>query len=395
MHIDVPTLMVVNGFVAICAAAVLLFARFMDRKTTVPTDWGIAFIFFAGGLFSLMMGATLRQPLLSIVGGTLMVLAHGLIWRAARLLDGKPAPLIVAISGTIFVVIVGATVGSRPLNASLDLAGGAGYALAAAVTLWLGRGEKLFMRWPLIVVLAVHSTILFIGTHSTVFGLMSPDQVPLVMSLFGLVHLDSTIFAIGATVFVLLMIKERSEIAGKIAASIDPLTGIANRAAFLEKAECIMQRCRREAAPVSIIMFDLDRFKTINDTFGHAVGDVVIQSFCKSVTAALRSNDVFGRLGGEEFAAVLPGSDIEATRARANLIRAGFAESGRFIMGKSANATVSGGVAVSPDTQLTLSALLELADEALYAAKAEGRNRINCADRPKSESDASNVVRVA
>jgi diguanylate cyclase (GGDEF)-like protein len=395
MHIDVPTVMAVNSFVAICSATVLLFTWSMDRKTPALAAWGIAFICFAGGLASLMLGAALHEPGMTRIGATMMVLAHGLIWRAARVLDGKPAPLIVVLVGAIVVTIVGVALGARPLTASLDLAAGACYMLFATITLWRGRSEKLFMRWPIVVVLAVHSSILLIGTYSTYFNLTPQDQVPSVISLFGLVYLDSVIFVLGASVFVLLLIKERIELAGKIAASIDPLTGIANRAGFFVKAERVMERCRREAAPASMIMFDLDEFKTINDSFGHAVGDAVLRAFCKIVTDALRPNDVFGRIGGEEFAAILPGSSIEAARARANAIRADFAESSRVMLGNPVNATVSGGVAVSPDATSTVGALLELADEALYAAKANGRNRISCAERTKSEDDMSNVVRVA
>ena len=73
-----------------------------------------------------------------------------------------------------------------------------------------------------------------------------------------------------------------------------------------------MERYRRDGAPVSVMMFDLDRFKAVNDRHGHAVGDAVIRKFCEITTAAIRPNDVFGRIGGEEFAVVLPGSSIEA-----------------------------------------------------------------------------------
>ena len=109
-------------------------------------------------------------------------------------------------------------------------------------------------------------------------------------------------------------------------ARTDPLTGIANRAAFLENAGRVLDRCRRDSAPVSVMMFDLDRFKAINDRYGHAVGDAVIRKFCEIATAALRPNDVFGRMGGEEFAVVLPGSSIEAACARAERIRNSFAK---------------------------------------------------------------------
>ena len=96
-----------------------------------------------------------------------------------------------------------------------------------------------------------------------------------------------------------------------------------------------MERCRHECAPVSVMMFDLDRFKAVNDTHGHAVGDDVLRKFSEVLAKALRPNDVFGRIGGEEFAVVLPGSGIEAACVRAERIRASFAENSRLRRGSS------------------------------------------------------------
>jgi diguanylate cyclase (GGDEF)-like protein len=144
-----------------------------------------------------------------------------------------------------------------------------------------------------------------------------------------------------------------------------------------------------------VMMFDLDRFKTINDTHGHAAGDAVIRRFCESVIAILRPNDVFGRLGGEEFAVMLPGSGIEAAHVRAERIRVSFAENCQFIQNRQVNATVSGGVAMNVSAEQTLDALLEISDVALYDAKTGGRNRIKRADQPQPEGAVSNVFRVA
>jgi diguanylate cyclase (GGDEF)-like protein len=143
------------------------------------------------------------------------------------------------------------------------------------------------------------------------------------------------------------------------------------------------------------MMFDLDRFKAINDKCGHATGDAVIRKFCEVANAVLRPTDVFGRMGGEEFAVVLPGSSIETAYARAERIRLSFVEKGKFFRDHQVNATVSGGVSVSANATLTLEALLEYSDVALYSAKSEGRNRIKRADQPTRDDSSSNVFRVA
>jgi diguanylate cyclase (GGDEF)-like protein len=219
--------------------------------------------------------------------------------------------------------------------------------------------------------------------------------VPPITSLFGFIYFESIIFALGTSVFILALFKERNEAAGRMAARIDPLSGIANRAGFMENAGRVLERCRRDNAPVSVMMFDLDWFKAVNDRHGHAIGDDVIRKFCEITAAALRPNDVFGRLGGEEFAVVMPGSSIEATYVRAERIRTSFAANCRFVANHQVDATVSCGLAVSSNTERTLSALLEDADAALYCAKAEGRNRIKRADQPKPEGGKSTVIRVA
>jgi diguanylate cyclase (GGDEF)-like protein len=215
------------------------------------------------------------------------------------------------------------------------------------------------------------------------------------MSLYGLIYFESVIFALGSSVFIFALVKERNEAAVRMVARTDSLTGIANRAAFLESAGRVLERCRRDSAPVAVMMFDLDRFKAVNDRYGHAVGDAVIRKFCEIVTAALRPNDVFGRFGGEEFAVVLQGSSIEAACARAERMRAAFAEDCRFIRNHQVNATVSCGVSMSVNAEHTLDALLEYSDGALYTAKAEGRNRVKRADQSKPEGGLSNVFRVA
>jgi diguanylate cyclase (GGDEF)-like protein len=121
----------------------------------------------------------------------------------------------------------------------------------------------------------------------------------------------------------------------------------------------------------------------------------VIRKFCEVTAAALRPNDLFGRMGGEEFALVLPGSGIEAAHVRAERISVSFAEGCRFVEGRQVNATVSGGVSVSVNAEQTLSTLLDESDAALYCAKNEGRNRIKRAEQPKPAGGLSTVIRVA
>ena len=387
--------MVVQSFALACAGAVLFSVWLPDRIESALALWALANVSAAAGFLSLMLGFALHQPIWLAIGGSLLPLQASLMWKATRSIESKPTPLIFVFLGPMIVGLTNFVPGLREVNGALPLATGLAYTLAATTTLWLGRTERLAARWPLIILLVVHAAALSIGLYTAFTRPTSHDIVPSIASLFGLIYFESIIFALGTAVFVIALVKERSEAAGITAGRIDPLSGILNRAGFMDNAGRILERCRRDGAPVSVMMFDLDRFKTINDTHGHAAGDAVIRRFCENTIAALRPNDVVGRRGGEEFAVVLPGSGIEAAHVRAERIRSSFAENCQFILNRRVNATVSGGVAMNVNAEQTLDALLEISDAALYDAKTEGRNRIKRSAQPRAEGGVSNVFRVA
>ena len=158
-------------------------------------------------------------------------------------------------------------------------------------------------------------------------------------------------------------------------ASTDELTGLANRRALLQFADVAVAAARREAAPLALLMIDIDHFKRINDQHGHAVGDEVLCHVSRVLAAALRERDLVGRLGGEEFVAVLPGASVEQARQVAERMR--LAIDGKALIGAAGEMrfTVSIGVA-SAHVGETATALLQRADAALYAAKASGRNAV-------------------
>jgi diguanylate cyclase (GGDEF)-like protein len=395
MQLDVPTLMAMGSFVGACAGAVLLSAWLQNRNAAVLGIWGLSNIIAAFGIFLLMLGAALHLASRPIIGVILMPLSQGLVWRGARKFDGKTAPLPIVFLGMAAAAIANLAPNLQHIAGAVGPATGVVYMAAVAIGLWLGRADRLPARGPLIVLTTVHAATLMIGTYSFFNRAIGADQVPSVMSLFGLIHFESIIFFVGTAVFLLSLVRERSEAASRAAANVDSLTGIANRSAFWESAERILERCRRDNAPVSVMVFDLDRFKSINDTHGHAVGDDVIKMFCEVALDVLRPNEVFGRIGGEEFAVVIAGAGIEAAAVRADRIRAAFAEAGRFVKGYPVNATVSGGIAMSNNPMgSTLGALLESSDKALYCAKAAGRNRVERAHQ-SPERETPSVIRIA
>jgi diguanylate cyclase (GGDEF)-like protein len=172
------------------------------------------------------------------------------------------------------------------------------------------------------------------------------------------------------------MSKERAEDGFRRAALVDYLTGIYNRRAFIEEAERTISREARKGRTVSLVIFDLDHFKRINDEHGHPVGDRVLRSFCSVASQLLPAGGIFGRLGGEEFAALIADVEIEQAYGLADQIREAFAKVTVCAGGKEVRATTSAGVASSPQAQVGLSELLSGADAALYVAKSMGRNNV-------------------
>jgi hypothetical protein len=231
MHLDVPTLVVMGSFVALCGGVVLLIAWFQNRQVSSFATWGLANLANAAGILGLVVGPALHQPVWSVLSSILLALAPGLIWKASRDLDAKPAPLVYALAGATVVALASAHPGTREIVRLLGLGASSIYCFAATLTLWTGRKEGLFARWPLIMLTAVHGTVLSIGTFGAFSGSIAGGGVPLLPSLFGLIHFESIAFTIGTAVSVLTLVRERTEAAIRLAANVDPLTGIANRTA--------------------------------------------------------------------------------------------------------------------------------------------------------------------
>ena len=192
---------------------------------------------------------------------------------------------------------------------------------------------------------------------------------------FPLFALLTLLYVVGTAFIVVVMAKEHSALVHKTAAMTDHLTGMFNRRGFFEAAEKLIETQRKLGQSVTVMMFDLDHFKSINDRFGHDVGDEALQAFAATASSSMRLHDIIGRFGGEEFAAILPGG-TETAAMVGERVRAAFEVRGVEISGRTMNATVSIGVAESLADVANIPTLLARADRALYAAKAAGRNRV-------------------
>jgi len=169
---------------------------------------------------------------------------------------------------------------------------------------------------------------------------------------------------------------EKRETELKKLATTDSLTSINNRRYFMELANKEMIRIKRSKEPLVILMLDLDKFKEINDSYGHSAGDIVLEEFSELGLKCLRDEDIFGRIGGEEFAVFLPQTKIEDGLVVAERLRTGMENHIFNYQDKKIRCTVSIGISKSSGDQFPLADLLQIADAALYKAKKEGRNKI-------------------
>ncbi|HWL28204.1 MAG TPA: sensor domain-containing diguanylate cyclase, partial [Burkholderiaceae bacterium] len=171
--------------------------------------------------------------------------------------------------------------------------------------------------------------------------------------------------------------QKRSEAELRQFATIDHLTELFNRRHFLLQMEAELARLwRDETGPAAILMFDLDHFKSINDRWGHAVGDQVLRHFSSVLRRVLRKSDVGGRLGGEEFALLLPDTDIAQASAIARRIQQRITDEPLMHATTIVPLTLSIGITLMHSADTTIGASLGRSDDALYTAKKDGRNRI-------------------
>lgn len=180
----------------------------------------------------------------------------------------------------------------------------------------------------------------------------------------------------GLALLLMLIALHRKNGALQRLATEDPLTGLPNRRTALERGRSLVGLARRLQQPLSVVVLDLDRFKAINDRYGHPAGDSVIAQAGRTMAAEVRGSDVLARIGGEEFMLVLPDTDAAGARAISEKLLAALARTHVQCGADRIPVTASAGIASGHGTSLDLDALYAEADRGMYAAKNTGRNRI-------------------
>lgn len=376
--IDLNTLMLCSMLVTATCGALFLLEALRRREIASNLWWGIGFICSTTSLLFYIASSAPGLAWFGPVGNGFVVATMSFIWVGARSFNGRPAAVIPALIGPCLIVAA-TLLASHPLKAWSGAVPFffvfSFYSLMTGFEFWRGSAN----RYRNARILAVTSSFngLYYAARGAVLWLTSPEH-PFFDAYFGskVATIEVMLLILISSFSLIALGREQSEAALRRAATHDSLTDVLNRREFMLRAEHALQKTANALAPSTVMIIDLDRFKKINDTHGHPVGDQVLVQFAAIARSLIRSTDLLCRYGGEEFVIFLPGVSGPRASEIAEQIRVRCAENVMTTERGSLRPTVSIGVASSPHSGDALDRVIVAADEALYRAKAAGRNQV-------------------
>jgi diguanylate cyclase (GGDEF)-like protein len=378
MSFDTSTLYLIATMLAAMLGGMLVMFGKQENIAALKW-WGAAYLLGSAAVAIWTIYGDTLGPMTSLALTSIGFFACGMVWNASRVFHGRKLLWPGLVLGPLVWIATMMTL--APRDASIRLSMGAAivaiYAALTASELWSERRRDMQRRWPTVTIPVLHGFVLMLPILIGVY--MRPYDANFSTSIWVTVFsVELVLYAI-CTVFVIFMlVSDRTVAAHKNAASTDPLTGLFNRRGFAEACSRVIEREAIAGRPVTVMIFDIDHFKSINDRFGHPAGDEILKLFAVVIASNLRLSDLSGRIGGEEFAALLPCS-LEEGVIVADRMREVFENSNIVCDEGPVDTTVSIGVAGGP-AGTELEVLLAAADTALYQAKRGGRNRVEAAE---------------
>ncbi|MCB5273048.1 putative diguanylate cyclase AdrA [Arthrobacter sp. SO5] len=386
--LDTATLRVALAVVDLTLLLLFFFITFRRTRSAYSGCWCLALLLFLVGNAAYLLDGTAQQVWANPLGNVLMVAAAASIWAGARSLRTDLPSLWYLAAGPAVTAV--ASVTDEP--ATNVWAGGLVYLAVMAGLLGLACRElflldRNYSRVHRALAVVAGLLALFYLGRVAAFAAEGRDGA-VFLAVFGsaTTTLLSAVVLVVASFTMAELSNEQLTQDLRARATFDGLTGLLNRAAFLDLAEHELRRLHRARTAGSLVLADLDHFKAINDEFGHAAGDIALQTFAKACTSTVRSTDLAGRYGGEEFVLLLPGVTPEVAREIAADVSRRLAASRPATIPRLP--TVSYGIAEIVPGQPDLAALIASADAALYRAKILGRDRSVLAGSPAEEKSA-------
>ncbi len=378
--LHIPTLLMVAVFVFCLMGLLTVHAWRRVREPTLGY-LGVMLLLASLGTALIVVRGIGMDFVALILGNVVLLLSAAMNWTAMRVfVQGTPyLPGILAGPALwLLMCLIPQFYGSMSSRVSLYSLLAAGYGVLSALELWRHRQHLEVAYLPAMGLMVFHTTFYCVravidpGMPLKHENALMGEGVPF----FSFMLFESMLYAIGIAYVTLAMVKERAELKFKAAAFSDVLTGIGNRRAFMLHGEQLLADSRQRGQTTALLLCDLDYFKRLNDSFGHPMGDQALIAFSQLTATLLRKHDLFARIGGEEFACLLQGTDEQGAIQVAERIRQGFASLDLLAPGF---LSVSIGIVTTTPTCHDLSRLLSQADQALYRAKDQGRNRVQTA----------------
>jgi diguanylate cyclase (GGDEF)-like protein len=372
--LDFLTSLIVASSVSITVAAVLLLIWWRDRSFAASLWWGVGFAATGLGL-TLVAGRGHVPDVLSIeIANTAVLSSVGSLVAGVAVFHDRPVRPWVLVPALVWVagVSVPQIRESLALRICLyDTATAIGFGMLF-VLMWPGWRDTSAARRPLAFIFLFQAA--FNVTSAAIVYRFPPSDLRS-YSQGSLILLVALLGLILVVIYGGKLIMERSEAKLRVLAETDPLTHVLNRRGLIGRFDNMVAAHRGTERSLALLIFDLDHFKRINDRFGHLAGDAALASFARLAAACLRQGDSFGRLGGEEFAAVLAVSHADEAATIAEHVRTAVAARPIIFDEVRIEVTVSIGIAAMPASRADFNALMSAADRALYAAKISGRNQ--------------------
>lgn len=382
MQLDSLTLLVAGCAFLVMLGAVFVLVWSRHRESRELLWWGLPLMLGGFGLAAYMKPDWQSDYLAIMLGNAARLFSLGCLWQGIRVFQHR-RPAVSALAGICLVWIglcaIPAFVESMLARVVVASALTTILAGLSAWELWRDRVEALASRWPTILTFASFGLINLVRVFSASwapFPMGAGPVDPLWLAIFMWVVFAHAALA---SVLFLAMTLERREAEQRGFALSDPLTGLMNRRAFSDFATRMNRRRAGFRSATALLVLDLDHFKSINDRFGHEVGDRMLKAFSDVAETNVRPSDQLFRMGGEEFCFVLPDASASEAINVAERIRKAFETTSIDTPLGSACATVSIGIAATPFAVET-EVLLAAADAAVYEAKARGRNRVVVAE---------------
>jgi diguanylate cyclase (GGDEF)-like protein len=390
-QLDTATLAFVTGLAGFLLAGTMAGIRCAGMRNAALVYWGLAGLCFGLGYQLGHLFLTLRlgvsAPIALTIANAFITSMHALLLAGVRAFLGRRtclAPLLVVAAALMVVGNVALDMQTDLRTRVLVLSGF--YLLldfASGLALWRARsGERGFQRMAAVVFFfnAVFLVVRFVYAALT-HGLTSSFVNDPFQILFFLVSL---VFVFVLTLALALLMFRGKEVELRRLVHRDPLTGLFNRRSLFEHAAREQARCERYGTPLSLVMLDIDEFKSVNDTYGHGAGDDVICETAARIALALRDVDSAFRLGGEEFLILLPSTALDDAVAVAERLRVAVSETPMAAIGRPV--TASFGVTELGRGREDWETAMRRADTALYRAKDEGRDRVFAMSPPAPEA---------